>query len=40
MTLYYKFNKKIIPMESPKDLFGFVRVVNTVSEQPEKWFFI
>lgn len=40
MTLYYKFNNKIIPMESPKDLFGFVSIVNTLSDQPEKWFFL
>ncbi len=40
MTLDYKYNHKVIPMESPEDLFGFISIVNTVSNIPEKWFFI
>lgn len=40
MTLYYKYNNKVIPMESPKDLFGYVCIVNTISDNPEKWVFI
>ena len=40
MTLYYKYNHKVIPMESPKDLFGYVSIVNTISDNPEKWIFI
>jgi hypothetical protein len=40
MTINYKFNKKVIPLEAPEDLIGNIYIVNTTSDKPEKWCFV
>jgi hypothetical protein len=40
MTLYYHYNNSIIKMKAPSDTLGKVFIVNTVSDNPKKWFII
>jgi len=40
MTLHYKYNNKVIPTKAPTDLYGFVSIVNTISDQPAEWILI
>lgn len=37
MTLYYHFNKSVILTKEPKSCIANVCIVNTNSDNPEKW---
>ena len=40
MTLYYHYHNIVLKMKAPTDTLGKVCMVNTVSDDPKKWFLL
>ena len=40
MTLYYHYHDSVLKMKAPTETLGKVCIVNTVSDDPRKWFII
>ena len=38
MTLYYHHHNSVLKMKVPTETLGKVYIVNTVSDDPKKWF--
>lgn len=40
MTLYYHYHNSVLKMKAPTETLGKVYIVNTVSDDPKKWFLL
>lgn len=40
MTLYYHHHNSVLKMKAPTETLGKVYIVNTVSDDPKKWFLL
>ena len=40
MTLYYHYHNSVLKMRSPTETLGKVCLVNTISDDPKKWYII
>ena len=40
MTLYYHYHNSVLQMKAPTETLGKVCLVNTISDDPKKWYII